>query len=378
MDSYALKGFLSRCKEDGKLIRTTGTPLGHSIINLSTIKSSKVSLEKSSASDDNELFEKRFPVIKELIKAVFLGDLSDSSTSYGHRAFDEQNSIVSQVYQKFMDSGSSDIKIVWVKNHSTLVELMKENLPASISLLIGRENENLTTFFVDVSFFLNSNSSFDLITNNQRFLTVLFYRLAFVRGMSRFLNFSDKESYHITLSLLDGEENIYYRSPLKLTDRQSLTLASEKSLRSMVANFLETNVSILHLDHDQSLSHCLKELEKSCQDLPRHVAFKNVFELEKLLTLTKDKNLRSLIKASLMKRDRQIILLIKQMDISLPYPRHQFQTSYKHNDIKVRRELCFQLIKNFDRSTESLNIASVVSRLRNSSKYSINQPKLVC
>ena len=65
------------------------------------------------------------------------------------------------------------------------------------------------------------------------------------------------------------------------------------------------------------------------------------------------------------------------MDVSLPYSRLDFQKALAHYDIKVRRELCFQLIRNFDRNIEASNIAAVVSRLKHSAKYSLDQPRLI-
>jgi hypothetical protein len=362
MTSYALKGFFSRCN-DGNLVRTIGSPIGYSIIDLSILQSSDVLLDKSFIK--HETFEKNFAEISQVVKIAFYGN-TDSS-GYSHKPFGEQNSIISQLFEKFTSlPSSSNVKIIWVENHSSLVELVEINIPVFLRPLIYETRKNETTFFVDISFFINGDSSLKVVKQNS-FLISHFYRLGFLRGISKLLNFSDKESFHITLSLLDGQlDEKYYQS-----------FNQDISLRTMVINFLDLNASLLRLDHDESLKHCLKEFEESSQALPRSICFNNVFELEKLLATEKDNILRTEIKKSLFKRDKQVILLIKQMDVSLPYPRQEFQKAYQHFDIKLRRELCFQLIKNFDRSLESLNIASIVSRLRNSAKYSINQPKLV-
>ena len=362
MTSYALKGFLSRCNE-GKLVRTVGSPIAYSILNLSTLESSDLLIEKKLS--NNVIFEKNFEEIARIIKTAFCG----GSTSYGLKPFSQQNSIVAQLFEKFVSkTDGSNVKIIWVENHSTLVELVENNIPAFIRPLIHQNSENQATFFVDISFFINGDAGLKVVIENG-FMISLLYRLSFLRGVSKMFNFSDKESFHITLSLLDGEVGKYYN----LTRDNS----NAASLRGLIINFLDINGSALQLDHDKSLVHCLKEFEESCERLPAHVYFNNVFELEKLLLTETDKNLRNEIKTCLFKRDKQIIVLIKQMDVSLPYPRQEFQKSYQHFDLKTRRELCFQLIKNFDRSLESLNIGSVVSRLRNSAKYSINQPKLV-
>ena len=365
MTSYALKGFLSRCN-DGKLARSVGKPLGYSNINLTTHQSSDILLEKSF--QKHEAFENAFSEIAQVVKAAFFGS-SNSSNGYSHKTFPEQNSIVSKLFEKFISElTSSSVKIIWVENHSNLVELVENNIPAFIRPLIGDKIDNQATFFFDISFFINGELPYKVTLQNSFFIS-LFYRLGLLRGISKFFNFSDKESFHITLSLLDGEVGKYYNS----TSNEN----KESSLRTIVVNFLDSNASLLNLDHDKSLVHCLKEFEESCQKLPNQIGFNNVFELEKLLLTEKDKNLRNEIKTCLLKRDKQVIVLIKQMDVSLPYPRQEFQRSYQHFDIKMRRELCFQLIKNFDRSLESQNISSVVSRLRSSTKYNINQPKLV-
>jgi hypothetical protein len=359
MTSYALKGFLSRCN-DGKLVRTVGSPIGYSIFNPSTLESSDILVEKIVTY--NEKFEKNFDEIGQIIKNAFCG-------SIGLKPFNQQNSIVSQLFETFVNQTSGlNAKIIWVENHSTLVELVENNVPALIRPLINQNSQKQATFFVDISFFINGDAALKVVRENI-FMISLLYRLSFLRGISRMFNFSDKESFHITLSLLDGQVGKYYN----LSNDNS----KEISLRGMITNFLDSNASTLKLDHDKTLFHCLKEFQESCEGLPPHFYFNNVFELEKLLLNEKDKNLRNEIKKCLFKRDKQVIILIKQMDVSLPYPRQEFQKSYQHFDIKMRRELCFQLIKNFDRTLESLNIASVVSRLRYSSKYSINQPKLV-
>ena len=49
MNSYALHGFLSRSNKNGRLIRTMGTPVGYSTLNLTTDNNQQntVTLDKS-------------------------------------------------------------------------------------------------------------------------------------------------------------------------------------------------------------------------------------------------------------------------------------------------------------------------------------------
>jgi hypothetical protein len=350
MNSYALHGFLSRSNKNGRLIRTMGTPVGYSTLNLTTDNNQQntVTLDKSL----NINFEQNFTFISQVLKTS-LSELTNNSN----------NTVVNELHNQFVNkTNSSNIKLIWVENHSCLVEPVKDPLPTFVHSLVRSKEQNTTnttSFLVDISIFLNQTNK-TLLESNQHLLSVL-YQLGLVRAIASFMNHSDKESFHITLSLLDGKQN-----------------NESTSLRAIISNFLDNNSSLLHLDHDQTFSHCLREIEEACKQLPASIKNKNVFELEILFSHEKDKQLRGLIKTNLAKRDRQIVLLIKQMDISLPYPRQEFAKSYQHYDIKVRRELCFQLIKNFDRSTESLNVTSVVSRLKESAKYSVNQPKLVC
>ena len=351
MNSYALNGFISRCK-DGRLQRTIGSSIGSSIFDLHSQEF--ILLEQSFK---NEIFEKIFPLISQVIKTSLYGSSNVASTCSHDKSLEEQSSIVSELFKNFVKSTNSKIQIIWLENHSTLVELMQDPLPEFIRPLIRSQTNdgNLTTFFVDVSFFINGEVPLTIVAENSAVVSLL-YRLGFVRGISKYLKLSDKESFHAALALLDNEEG---------------------AMRMVIANFLEQNAAILQLDHDKSFENCLKAFEESSQLLPSNIRYKNVFELEDLFINEKDKNLRNLIKLCLFKRDKQVLILIKQMDVSLPYPRDEFQKSYQHYDIKLRRELCFQLIKNFDRATESSNVASIVSRLRNSSKYYINQPRLV-
>jgi len=347
MNSYALHGFLSRSNKNGRLIRTLGTPVGYSTLQLATIatEDTKVTLDKSLNTD----FEQNFPFISQTV----LSSSGTSSSSLSALSA-STNTVVNELYNDFIQLSKSSIKIIWVENHSCLVEPVKDPLPSFVHSLVRQSAEDATlTLLVDISMFLNASNR-SLLEANQHLLSTL-YQLGFVRGIASFMQHSDKESFHITLSLLDSTGN-----------------------RAAITNFLESNSAQLHLDHDQTLSHCINEIEQASQHLPTKLRHKNVFELETLFSQEKDKHLRMLIKTNLLKRDRQIVLLIKQMDISLPYPRAEFFKSYQHYDIKVRRELCFQLIKNFDRTTESLNVASVVARLRASAKYSVTQPKLVC
>jgi len=348
MNSYALHGFLSRSNKNGRLIRTMGTPVGYSSLSLENNQQNTVTLDESL----NINFEQNFTFISQVLKTS-LSELNNNTN---------KNTVVNELYNQFLNkTDSRNIKLIWVENHSCLVEPVKDPLPTFVHSLVRSQNttNNTTSFLVDISIFLNQTNR-TLLESNQQLLSVL-YQLGLLRAIASFMNHSDKESFHITLSLLDGKQN-----------------NESTSLRTIISNFLENNSSLLHLDHDQTFSHCLREIEEACKQLPASIRNKNVFELEILFSNEKDKQLRGLIKTNLAKRDRQIVLLIKQMDISLPYPRQEFAKSYQHYDIKVRRELCFQLIKNFDRSTESLNVTSVVSRLKESAKYSVNQPKLVC
>ena len=370
MQSYALNGFLSRCK-DGTLIRSTGQPIGHSIINLSMLEQSEILLDQSFRK--HNIFEERFKDIARVVKISFCRSKSENQSGhYILKSLAESNSIVSLLHERFIESVNSIIKIIWVENHATLVEFVQNSY---IKTVVGVNTEKMPTFIVDITLFIQ-NDFFIKTLSQEDFLISLLYRLGYVRGISKFLNFSDNESYHIALSLLDcEEEKIICSSRVLCKPNENLSL--KFSLRNLIIKFLESYGAHLNLDHDQSLSYCLKETEESSKSLPDHLYYKNVFELEKLTFIEKEKDFQNSIKNCLSKRDKLIILLIKQMDISLPYPRQEFQKSYKHPDIKIRRELCFHLIKNFDRLTETLNITSLVSRLKSKAKYSIIQPKLV-
>ena len=100
-------------------------------------------------------------------------------------------------------------------------------------------------------------------------------------------------------------------------------------------------------------------------------------ELKAHLTTEKDAKTRELLKAAIANFTKQIALLVKQMDIGLPYDRDEFKKSMTHPDIKIRRELCFKLIKSFNRGEERSNIEAVVDRLLKMSKYKQNQTKLI-
>jgi hypothetical protein len=100
-------------------------------------------------------------------------------------------------------------------------------------------------------------------------------------------------------------------------------------------------------------------------------------ELRAHLTTEKDAKTRELLKAAIANFTKQIALLVKQMDIGLPYDRDEFKKSMTHPDIKIRRELCFKLIKSFNRGVERSNIEAVVDRLLKTSKYKQNQTRLI-
>ena len=132
-----------------------------------------------------------------------------------------------------------------------------------------------------------------------------------------------------------------------------------------------------YLDHDKSLSSCLRSLESAYQTLPSHLYNSSIHELRAHLSTEKDAKTRELLKTVLTNCDKQTMLLIKQMDIGLPYDRDEFKKCMTHPDIKLRRDLCFKLIKSFDKNVEMENIESVVGRLLTMSKYKQNQPRIV-
>ena len=250
MNSYALHGFLSRSNKNGRLIRTMGTPVGYSTLNLTTDNNQQntITLDKSL----NINFEQNFTFISQVLKTS-LSELTNNTNN---------NTVVNELQNQFLNkTNSSKIKLIWVENHSCLVEPVKDPLPTFVHSLVRSKEQNTsntTSFLVDISIFLCQTNK-TLLESNQHLLSVL-YQLGLVRAIASFMNHSDKESFHITLSLLDGKQN-----------NESI------SLRTIISNFLDNNSSLLHLDHDQTFSHCLREIEEACKQSPASIKNKNVF-----------------------------------------------------------------------------------------------------
>ena len=356
MESFPLKGFLTRYK-NGKKVSTKGSILCDSYVDLT--KYGKLKLDSKDLMEEkyqNEKFIKNFEFIKDIIQEALFDDVN--STSF----MSQKNSLVSSIYKSFLEtSNSCMIKINWINNHSTLLELMedtKKTLISSINQNNSSENPSLANFLVDVSFFLDDCAL--EIVKKYRIIISLLYKLGFVRGFCKYLDFTDREAFYITLSLLD---------------EQSFT--SNNSLRFDIVSFLESNSKFLNLDHDKSLCHCLKVIETCYQTLPKEIYFNSISNLETLSINETNKETKDLINKCIKEYNKQLTLLIKQMSISLPYDRNQFLKSYQHPDIKIRRDLCFQVIKRFDSSVESSNISTITSQLRSLFKYSIIQPNLI-
>ncbi|RMZ93007.1 hypothetical protein BpHYR1_045669, partial [Brachionus plicatilis] len=146
----------------------------------------------------------------------------------------------------------------------------------------------------------------------------LIYKLGFIYGICRFIDLSIKESLAIALSILDS--------------------SSSHGLQ----NFIN---SCQNLDHDNSLSHCLSLTDS--------------FDLDNLIN------------------HKQVVLLAKQMNVSLPYSRDMFRKASSLMDIKFRREECLKIISNFKKSIESNNINSVLNKLKAESRYTDHKLRLV-
>ena len=219
---------------------------------------------------------------------------------------DYTSPLISRILDKFIDLNGPIINIYFLRNHHSLIELSKFNIPEKVKSFFPNQ---LATFLID------SSENFD----NSDFRCVsLIYKLGFIFGICRFIDLSIKESLAITLSILD------------------------KKTALELKNFLGT---YHNLDHDNSLSYCLSMIDD--------------FELISLVN------------------HKQVVLLAKQMNVSLPYCRDKFRKASSLMDIKLRREECLKIIINFKKSIELNNIKSILNKLKLDSKYSQFNLRLV-
>jgi hypothetical protein len=80
----------------------------------------------------NETFEKAFLPIAKSIEAALFGD----STQL--KPLTQQSSIISTLFEKFVQSNGSNIQVYWVENHSTLVEIIQEDIPRAVGSLVKK------------------------------------------------------------------------------------------------------------------------------------------------------------------------------------------------------------------------------------------------
>ena len=172
--SFPLNGFITRCRnENNSLIkeRSIGSLISSSLINLDDL---------TQIGFNNELTQN---VIRQALTSI-----QDKSA---------------QIYTKFRNTNGANLRINWVQNHSTLVELIRETLSPNIKALIVPSEgcDGLATNIVDVSMFMKHDKG-EISPD----MASVLYELGFVRAFAAFLNFSNKDAFEIALSgLRDGQ-----------------------------------------------------------------------------------------------------------------------------------------------------------------------------